>query len=310
MPSESMKWTTTVLSAGQGAKVPPQMTSPGGTEELLEKALSAGIPSQNFLMLITEVADKRKRFFKLLKKDHTVVDLSVDTGSSRDAKESQREVLLELIRNTLAKYDKKISTQVAELLIERVGFHPVAAVMETEKLALYSGDSPGIERQDLDALVGRTRQEALFELTGALGHRNLERAILLADRLRDNGIHELAIIATLRNYSRKLLLFRSLLQQPRYGYSNSISASAFKDQCLPKLKEPGTWNKELAGHPYALYMQFKTANSFKIATLKSWLVLLLSAEQKIKSSALESSIIIQHLIVAMLANPTIRTLKK
>jgi DNA polymerase-3 subunit delta len=236
--------------------------------------------------------------------------MSVDTGSSASAKKTQRIVLIELINNTLAKFKKKIQPRVAELLIERVGFHPVAAVMESEKLAMYTGDNPTIEQEDLDALVGRTRQEALFELTEALGNKNIEMAMLLSDRLQDNGIHALAIIATLRNFAKNLLLFRSLQSLPLYGYSSSMSPTAFQNQCLPELKNTGKWSKELSIHPYALYMKFKTASTFSLTSLQNWLELLLAAELKLKGSPIDSVIVIQHLILTMLTNTANGTLKK
>lgn len=309
-PDESLEWTSTILSSYQIEISTCNTAAQGDPETLLENVLNSGIPSQNYLMLLSEVVDKRKRFFKLLKEQHTIIDMSVDTGSSASAKKSQRIVLLELINNTLAKFKKTIQPRVAELLIERVGFHPVAAVMESEKLAMYTGDNPTIEQEDLDALVGRTRQEALFELTEALGNKNIEMAMLLSDRLQDNGIHALAIIATLRNFAINLLLFRSLQSQPLYGYSSSMSPTAFQNQCLPELKNTGKWPKELSIHPYALYMKFKTASTFSLTSLQNWLELLLAAELKLKGSPIDSAIVIQHLILTMLTNTANGTLKK
>ena len=163
------------------------------------------------------------------------------------------------------------------------------------------GEAQQITLDDLNAVVGRTRQEALFELTQAIGEKNLDRALLIIGRLQENGIHSLAILATLRNYTRTLLLFRSLQAQEKYGIRTNMPAKLFQQQCLPLLKQNERWKKELSGHPFAVYMQFKTAADFSLAQLKSWLQLLLSAEMRLKGSPVEPETVLQHLILSMLA---------
>jgi len=193
--------------------------------------------------------------------------------------------------------------KVAGQLFERVGFHPVAVVMETEKLALYVGDAKQITLDDLNSVVGRTRQEALFELTHAIGQKDLETALLIASRLQENGIHGLAVLATLRNYTRTLLLFRALQDQEEYGVQTNMPPKVFQQQCLPGLKKNERWKKELSGHPYAVYMQFKTASAFSLSLLTSWSQLVLAAEMRLKGSPIDADTVLQHLLLSMLLNP-------
>ncbi|NOQ46554.1 MAG: DNA polymerase III subunit delta, partial [Desulfobulbaceae bacterium] len=299
-PAGDLSWTGKLLAAAPEGQA-TAAAHDGDPAELLQKILTAGIPTANVLILLSEEVDKRKRLFKLLKDKYVIIDVSVDTGSSARAQKEQKSVLHELVQKTLAEMGKTMAPPVTEQLFERVGFHPVGVVMETEKLALFIGDRKQINREDLDAIVGRTRQEALFELTGALGEHNLERALLIAGRLQENGIHALAVVATLRNYARTLLLFRSLQEQPQYGYRPSMASTSFQQQCLPRLKEQERWKKELTGHPYALYMQFKTASGFSIATLKQWMQLILSAEMRLKGSPVKAGTVLHHLIFSMLS---------
>jgi len=308
-PQDDLGWTAELLA--ECGDHPDSATQPAGdAAALLEKTLESGIPGKNILVLLTEDVDKRKRLYKYLAERHTVVDLSVESGSSSRAQTAQKKVLLDLVQQTLAGFAKTMTKEAAELLCERVGFYPVAVVLESEKLALYTGSRTRIESADLDAVVGRTRQEALFELTDALGKGELERTLVVTRHLGEHGVHPLALIATLKNYTRSLLLFKALQEQPESGYSQSMSPAAFQQQVLPRLKKRERWKQELAGHPFALYMQFKTASGFSLATLRTWLHKILQADMRLKGSPVDPATIVEHLLIAMLAPTDIAVLQK
>ncbi len=299
-PGGELGWTRTLLAdaAQQDQGAPPDAAD---AADLLVQALHAGLPAKNVLLLITEEVDQRKKLFKTLKEEQTVIDLRVESGSGAKARKEQQAVLREIVRQTLAEGQKTLEPGLAELLFDRVGFHPVALVMELRKVMLFVGERRQITRGDVDLLIGRTRQEALFELTAALGRRDLQETLRIAAHLQEDGIHPLAIVAALRNFARGLLLCRALLEQPDTGFQPAMSAAAFQQQCLPKLKERGQWKKELSGHPFALYMQFKTAGQYSLALLAGWLRLLLAAEYRLKGSAVEPPIILHHLFLSMLS---------
>ncbi len=306
-PEDDLSWLPLLLQQDPGSGK-PQNGQGRDPEAMLQETLEHRMPACNFLILLTEAVDKRKRLFKYLKKKQGVIDLSVATGATSQAKKSQEAVLRELVENTLQQFGKQLTPDVFPLLFERVGFHPSAVVMETEKLALGTGERQRITREDLNTLVGRTRQEALFELTGALGKKDLSTCLLICGRLQEHGIHPLAVIATLRNYTRSLLLYRAL--GDRCGFRSSMSAAQFQHQCLEKLQQETTWSKELHGHPYALYMQFKTAVAFTLNQLCGWLSLILAAEMRLKGSGTPAALILEHLLINMLVSPQVPEAKK
>lgn len=308
-PTGKLEWTGELLVKFIANQESPTSASSGsagnkGTSgnagEMLLAALEAGIPENNTLMLIAEEVDKRKKLYKSFNKKYAVINLRVDTGSTAQARKAQQAVLREQVDIALKKAGKTMPTGVMEQLFERVGFHPVAVVTETEKLALSVGEAQQITLRDLNKMVGRTRQEAVFELTQAISDKKLENALLIASRLQENGVHALAVLATLRNFTRTLLLFRALLEQEQYNIRPNISATVFQEQCLPRLKKNERWKKELSGHPFALHMRFKTASIFSISLLCSWLRLILAADMRLKGSPVDADTIIQHLILSMM----------
>ncbi|WP_136799587.1 DNA polymerase III subunit delta [Desulfosediminicola ganghwensis] len=272
----------------------------GNITERYIDTFTKGIPDQNVLILSAETVDKRQRFYTFIKKEGLVIDCSVATGASKAAQDAQKDVIREMMNKTLADFNKSIEPRALEIFFERVGFHPVAAVTEMEKLAHYVGDRPQIVAQDLEEMVGRSREDALFELTDAFGKRQIGRALTILNRLQENGTHGLAILATLRNYIRKLLIFRSLQLQPTPAWHSGMNAKQFQGSYLPALKEQGEWSDMLGGHPYALFMSFTKAGEFSCGQLKQWLSLLLEAEFRLKGSPIPQHIVLEEMLLTML----------
>jgi len=297
-PAGNLSWVDELLAAGGASK------KKVGAADLATRYMEAfkkGVPPNNVLILSAESVDKRKQFFKFIKEEGVAVDCSVDSGASAAAQKGQKEVLQEMVSKVLSGLQKKIQPRALDSLFERVGFHPVAVVMEAEKLALYVGDRDTITVQDLEDMVGRTREDALFELTDAFGKRQGARALVLLHRLQDNGMHALQILATMRNYLRKLLIFRSLQMQAEPVYRAGMTAGQFQKEYLPALKKREEWTDMLKGHPYALFMSFSKAQEFSCTVLKEWLGLLLQAEFRLKGSPLAADLVLEELFLTMLA---------
>ncbi len=284
---EDVDWVLEVLDASeteQKTEPPEGRTEPA---DLFVKAFESGIPRGNVLILTAEAVDKRKRFYKFLDKHGVVIDLSVDTGGTSAARKDQEAVLKELVQKTLNDFNKKIEPRALSLLLEQVGFHPVAVVMETEKLALYVGDAPTITVADLDAIVGRTREEALYEVTEAFGNRDLNEVLRILNRIQGKNVHPLVIVSALRNYIEKLLLARAFEEQRRPSYNKGMAYQAFQKGYFPQLKESrAQWPEQLSGHPYVVYKLFHQAEKFTLTGLKFALQELLRAENRLKGSAL------------------------
>lgn len=298
-PSGDLSWADTLLSQAVGTGRMPT----GGATNVADRYIdtfTSGIPPQNCLILTAETVDKRQRLFNFIKKSGIAVDCSVAVGAGSQAQQEQKDILREMMNKTLHEFGKKIEPRAVEMFFERVGFHPVSVVTETEKLALYVGDRPQLTCEDVETMVGRSREDALFELTDAFSNRQIARTLAILNRLQENGTHALAILATMRNFIRKLLIFRSLQLQPNPAWHSSMSAKQFQAGYLPALKAKGQWDELLGGHPYALFMSFSKAGDFSCNQLKKWLKLLLEAEYRLKGSPLPQHIVMEEVFLSML----------
>jgi DNA polymerase-3 subunit delta len=296
-PQGKLSWAQELI-ADMPADIAAAKSVDSDTATLYTQAFETGIPQGNILILLAEAVDKRKRLYKYIQEHGVILDLAVDPGSSAAAKRDQEKVLKELLHSTLTKYDKDIEPQTIPVFLERVGFHPVAAVMEAEKLALFVGDKKTITREDVDAIIGRTREEALFELTEAVTSGKLEDGLLILDHLQSNGVHGLAILATLKNHIKKLLLVRSLQEIKSPAYIKSLSFPVFQKSYLPKLKDGrDEWSNLLwKSHPYGLYMLFRQAAQFSCEDLQEGLKEVLTAEYRMKGSPVDSRLIMDSLL--------------
>jgi len=270
-------------------------------DELVLQVLEKGIPKSNVLILVTEAIDKRKKLYKLIGDLGAVIDLSVDSGASSAAQKGRDAVISDLVVRTLAEMGKKPGPGVVDSLLDRVGFHPVAAVRETEKLALYVGEAQVVGRADVDAIIGQTREEAIYELNDAVASVNLARSLELVGRLHAGGLHPLALVAGLRNLLRKLLFFRALRERRQPRYSAELSFPAFQKGYLAELKSTDYGKSPfLAGHPFVLYKSFQQAGNFDLQSLQEALRQLLEAEFQLKSSGLPPRLVLERFLFALL----------
>lgn len=74
-------------------------------------------------------------------------------------------------------HGKQLGAPAAELLIDQIG--PELGMLDTElaKLSLYVGERPRIEAADVEALVGRCREEQIWGLLTAMAARNAPAAL-------------------------------------------------------------------------------------------------------------------------------------
>lgn len=318
-PAETA-WVGDFLSIDDNRDDRPPAAAKGDAGEELMNALEAGLPPGKVLLLLAETADKRKKLYKYLDKKAVVVDLGIDTGSSAPARKEQAALLKNLVQETLAGFNKKIRPDALELLLERVGFHPVAVVMEAEKLALYLDEQESIGRREVAELVGRTREEAIYELSEAFTAGRLEKSFTILERLQQGGMHPLAILGGLRNHVRKLLLVRAVQDQAGRPCDSGLAYPVFQKSYLPQVKkaweeqaetadqdeqadratpaEAFAWPDSFPSHPYALYQLFLQAGRLSSRQLQELLRALLVAEHRLKGSGLPEDVVLSALLFA------------
>jgi len=295
---QQLDWVDEVAESGtsQAAALPRDEI-----QETYGQAIESGFPEGNCLVLLAETVDKRKKLFKCIASHGVVVELLAAEKAGGLPGKEQGELLKELVAETLSRFKKTIASDALPVLLERVGFNPVAVVLETEKLALSKGEEERITKADLDRLVGRTREEAVFELSEAFNQGDLALCLELAQRMAATGYHPLALVAGMRNHLRKLLLMSAAAGRLSPPVPEALAYPAFQKKVLPALKEAvSPWPPMLDGHPYGLYKLFLAARRFGSARLREFLGLILEAEYRLKGSAVDPRLALEHFFFAAL----------
>jgi DNA polymerase III subunit delta len=99
---------------------------------------------------------------------------------------------------------KALAGSAADGLVELVGPDMGLLDQELAKLAVYVGNRSEIQREDVDQLVGRSREAETFKIFDAIGAAKSADALTILDRLLDQGDEPLAILGAFSWQLRRL----------------------------------------------------------------------------------------------------------
>jgi DNA polymerase III subunit delta len=251
------------------------------------------------LLISAGKVDKRKTFFKTLDKIGTVETFSGWSVDDRDWAERAELAARADVRSR----QKEISEEALAELVNRVGPHPRQIDSEVEKLCLYAGERKKIEFADVAAICTRNRMARAFALGDALGDRDLPRLLRRLDEelwevKTDSHKSEIGLLYGLIAKMRAMLLLKEMLREgwikPEADYNR------FKAQLerVPADKLPADRRfNPLALNPYVLYKALPQVKKYSQAELIRAMDLLLRCNQRLVSSGLDESLVLQEALV-------------
>ena len=101
-------------------------------------------------------------------------------------------------------HKKKLATNAAELLVDRVGTAMGLLDQELGKLANAVGAKPGIAVEDVESLVGRSKAADVFRIMDAVGEGRPGEALSILQELFAEGEDPMAVLGPLTAQLRKL----------------------------------------------------------------------------------------------------------
>jgi DNA polymerase-3 subunit delta len=190
------------------------------------------------LVLDAKRLDQRKRLAGILQQSGIVVRFErLGAGSMRDS----------LLAAAQAR-GKQLSPEAATLLVALAGDDLRQAVSGVEKATLFVGERQEITPQDIEALVGETRARSIFQLTDAVGARNLGDALRCLIRVLEGGEEPLAILGMLARQIRLLVRAKALCEQaaPLGEMARTLALPPRVVEALAEQSASLTWQR-LAG---------------------------------------------------------------
>jgi len=265
----------------------------------LERILTGGMPEGNHLLLTAETVDRRKRLFKTISAAGRVLSFSKVKGEAR-----QQQAVQEMAAEILAKRGKRLSSGAWSALGQKTGFSIRESLSAIEKLITYAGEKTQIEAADVEAVVGRTREDTVFELNGALVGRNLTLAVRTLHELLDQGLHPLMIMTMITKEIRFLFQAKLLIASGRLGsFSPELDYGRFQKAVYPavrKLAGDGEDSIALASqHPFVVYQALKNAGRFTRAELAGYLELLVRTDLALKTTGQDPRLLLERILIAV-----------
>lgn len=114
-----------------------------------------------------------------------------------------------------AQHGKKLSADAAGLLVELVGEQMGLLDQELGKLAVAVGDKATIDAEDVDRLVGRSREANVWQILEAVEEGKPGEALAVLGEVLGEGQDPLAVLGALTSHLRKLAAVGRLAAQGR-----------------------------------------------------------------------------------------------
>ncbi len=178
------------------------------------------IPSATTCLAIISVKpDFRLKAYKLLK----------DTGIAVECKQLYDNEIPAWISSRVKKLGKKISPEACQVMQGYVSRSLREIQNEIDKLFIYIGEKQEISVDDVNNVVGMSKQFNIFELQKAIGKKEIGRAMEVMERMLDAGEYPVGIVAGLTKYMQKIWLAQELRgkQTSEYQLAADLGVSPF-----------------------------------------------------------------------------------
>jgi DNA polymerase-3 subunit delta len=291
------KWLPRILEACVSLGLTVGRDTMDETEKFGE-TLRNGLPAGNCLVLTATSVDKRKKIFKII----SDVGMVVHFGEVKAAA-AKEETLKTAAQERLNSYGKKMKPAAWIALGKKTGFELRRSLNELEKVILFVGDKSIIEETDVATVVGKTSEDSIFELTGALSNKDHLVALAVLKSLLDQGMHHLMILTMIVREMRFLLQAKIIINS---GKIPAMRAGAeygwYQNSVYPAIKElAGSFQKHeglLPGqHPFVIYNALRNCSSFSYEDLKDFLDDLTEIDRALKTSSGNPQLLLENFLI-------------
>ncbi len=186
--------------------------------------------------------------------------------------------LREWIYSFLKKANIPISNEAVELILELKGTDTIGVKTELEKLAVFSGGEK-IERGHVEALIGKSANEEIYDLVNALDSGQAKSAVHILEDLYGQKRKPHEIIGYLSWHIRTIQQIKALTMEG---------------------KGPNDISRELRYHPWRAKKLVDQASRYSLRRVDKWIALLFKADTDIKQGKVDPELAMEMLLVDLL----------
>ncbi|MEI6608494.1 MAG: DNA polymerase III subunit delta [Deltaproteobacteria bacterium] len=294
------KWLPRIIdicaSLGQSA------ASGADKADKLAEVFAKGLPAGNCIILTADAVDKRKKIFKIVSDAGVVLYFGPTKGEA-----AQKELLKQQARKLLESNGKNLTPAAWIALGKKTGFELRRSLAELEKLIFFVGDRISVDEKDVEEVVGKTREDSIFDLTAALSEKNQLAALAALKALLDQGLHHLMILTMIVREVRLLLQARILVDSGKLPkFSNNMDYGWFSKSIHPQLTgltATMTMPKDflINKHPFVIFNAIRNCGRFSYPLLIGYLEDLLNIDSAMKSSATAPQLLLENFLITACA---------
>ena len=258
----------------------------GDAADRLLALLDAGLgPGSALVFLATgdgpaDKIDRRVRGYKGLAGRGVVLELNQQSPGD----------LVHWMTEKASDEGKKLDADAARLLLDRAGPDMGVLRAELDKALLFCLDRDRIRAKDLEKLVGKTREEMVWDVGEAIVRGDGSRAREMLRDLAAHGTHPLVVLTLLVRQARHLLQARLVWEEAGrppfrdYRSFQSRVASTYENGLFGKGPDDVTAIK-----PFATFKRFEVARDRDVAALREMLGRIRRTEVMIKTGGAEDA---------------------
>ena len=212
--------------------------------------------------------DERKKLVKLLKKH----------AKLKKIEQMSEDEMKTWIKQYLNSQFKEMKQDALEAFLSLTGVHYKVVHQELDKLVMYLGDRPTINKSDVQTIVNRSLEQNVFLLTEYIQQNKKSEAIALVRdliALKEEPIKLLALITG--NYR---LYYQSKILANK-GYSGQQIA------------------KSVGVHPYRVKLAMNQARRYELKQLLTVIDRCADTDYKLKSSYMDKALILELFILSL-----------
>ena len=297
---EREKWLPRILEIYSSSG----LTGASGADQTdrLEEIFKNGLPGGNCLIFTAEAVDKRGKLYKIISELGVVLYFGTARGEA-----AQKESLKKEAQKLLDGYGKKLSPAAWIALGKKTGFELRRSLTELEKLIFFVGERGTVEEKDVEEVVGKTREDSIFDLTTALSEKNQLSALAALRALLDQGTHHLIILSMIVREIRLLLQARILVDSAKLPkFNNNMEYGWFQKNIHPVLSgfaDTMSMPKDflINKHPFVVFNALRNCSRFTYPRLINFQDELLELDRSFKSSASSPQLLLEMFLISACA---------